>query len=302
MTSIQNFFAPRAGINVLSLFDGISCARVALQTAGIRVGSYWASEIDSNAIKVSKSNFPQIQHVGSVKDLLLSPGRVDLLIGGSPCQDCSIAKKDRKGLAGDKSSLFWEYVRIKEITKPKWFVLENVASMSKADQATISEALGVKPVMFNASLVSAQSRKRLFWTNIPFSLPKDAGISLNSILQPQVSASLEVKGNLTACGSKTKTDNLIQIGFLGKNSQGYRVYNPVGKSTNLTASSGGLGGKTGLYQISGQVRKLSPVECERLQGVPDEYTRVVADTSRYKALGNAFNANVVAHILRGIKA
>lgn len=300
MTSIQNFFAPRAGINVLSLFDGISCARVALQTTGIRVGSYWASEIDANAIKVSKSNFPQIQHVGSVKDLLVSPGRVDLLIGGSPCQDCSIAKKDRKGLAGNKSSLFWEYVRIKKLVNPKWFLLENVASMSKADQVTITEALGVEPVMFNASLVSAQSRKRLFWTNIPFALPSDAGISLVSILQSQVPPSLSVQGELTACGTKSEPRGLMQVGYLGKNSQGYRVYDPVGKSTNLTASSGGLGGKTGLYQVGGVIRKLSPVECERLQGVPDHYTRAVADTYRYKALGNAFNASVVAHILRGI--
>ena len=301
MASSRTFFAPRY-TNVLSLFDGISCARVALETAGILVGSYWASEIDENAIKVSKSNFPNIQHVGSVKDLLISPGRVDLLVGGSPCQDCSISKKDRKGLAGEKSSLFWEYVRLKELTNPKWFLLENVASMSKADQETITAALGVKPVMFNASLVSAQCRKRLFWTNIPFTLPSDAGISLTSILQPQVPASLSVSGVMTACGTKSEPSSLIQIGFLGKNSQGYRVYDPVGKSTNLTASSGGLGGKTGLYRIDGQVRKLSPVECERLQGVPDQYTRVIADTNRYKALGNAFNANVVAHILRGITA
>src|SRR3990167_3913776 len=153
-------------MKILSLFDGISCARVALERAGIEVDTYHASENDPYAIKISQKNFPEIIQMGRVQDVKFIGGAgsfCDLLIGGSPCQDLSIAKRNRKGLSGERSGLFWEYVRVLEEIKPKWFILENVASMPQEAKDTITKALGVEPILFNASLVSAQMRKRLFW-------------------------------------------------------------------------------------------------------------------------------------------
>lgn len=175
-------------MKILSLFDGISCARVALERAGIEVEQYYAYEIDKYAIQISQKNYPDIFHKGDVKSFNGPLDNLwegwDLLIGGSPCQDLSIAKKNRKGLDGDRSSLFWEYVRILNEVKPKYFILENVASMPKEAKQIITEALGVEPIMIDASLVSAQRRKRLFWTNIPnVTQPEDRGILLKDILE-----------------------------------------------------------------------------------------------------------------------
>jgi DNA (cytosine-5)-methyltransferase 3A len=392
-------------MNVLSLFDGISCARVALDRAGIKVNAYMSAEIEKNAIKVSEKNYSDIIRVGSVVGLEIE-GEIDLLIGGSPCQDLSIAKKDRKGLQGNRSGLFWEYVRLKNECKPKYFILENVASMPKADKDIITQQLGVEPVMFNASLVSAQSRKRLFWTNIPFQLPADQGILLKDILQPDVDEKFYMKKEMTSNGkttgmvghigekdsqtnrvysseSKAPTQckgpgggalpTLIKVGHIGNSdAQGNRVYDTEGKSVTLSTQGGGLGAKTGLYKIRGRdviltenplqvllegrtelgkqsrkdikketgkdstsrstdhkayfgkegtkanclttalgveglvieqdrIRKLTPIECERLQGLPDNYTEGIAMTNRYKCLGNAFNVDVVTHILSHLK-
>jgi len=238
-----------------------------------------------------------------------------LLIGGSPCQDLSIAKKDRKGLEGDRSGLFWEYVRIKNELKPKYFILENVASMPKKDKDIITREMGVEPVMFNASLVSAQCRKRLFWTNIKFELPEDRGIVLKNILQDdaEVDDRMITKNHKAFCldasyykGSsmehtiQRKARTMVKLGHIGNsNAQGNRVYSVDGKSVCLSANGGGLGAKTGLYEING-IRKLTPIECERLQGLPDNYTDGIANTNRYKCLGNAFNVDVIAHILKSI--
>lgn len=319
-------------MNVLSLFDGISCARVALDRAGIQVKSYTASEIDKNAINISNKNYPDTVRLGSVADLSVE-GEIDLLIGGSPCQDLSIAKKDRKGLEGNRSGLFWQYVRIMKECKPKWFVLENVASMPKADRDIITREMGVEPVLFNASLVSAQSRKRLFWTNIKFELPEDKGILLKHILQPDVDEKFYIKKEMKANGNTTgkvgyigegeqygqggqahrvystegKTPTLssgpalVKVGHIGNgDNQATRVYDTNGKSCTLSANGGGGGAKTGLYKSEDRIRKLTPIECERLQGLPDNYTEGIAMTNRYKCLGNAFNVDVVAHILKGM--
>jgi DNA-cytosine methyltransferase len=288
-------------MNVLSLFDGISVARVALDKANIPVNSYYACEIDKYASAVSARNYPDIIRLGDVTRLNYSTlPKIDLLVGGSPCTDLSIAKKNREGLAGNHSKLFWEYVKAKDTLKPTYFILENVASMAKSDKDIITEALGVEPVMFNASLVSAQSRKRLFWTNIPFELPEDRGILLKDILQEDV----EVDERMMTKSGKTlvKFDNLlIKVGHIGKsNGQANRVYSPEGKSCTLSANGGGLGAKTGLYEIEGSIRKLTPIECERLQSLPDNYTAGISNTQRYKCCGNAFNANVVATILRSL--
>lgn len=348
----------RKNIKVLSLFDGISCARQALKKAGIPVGVYIASEIDPYAIKISQKNypFPEIIHVGDIKnvDYKDMQASFDLLIGGSPCQDLSIAKKNRKGLDGERSGLFWEYVRILREVKPKYFILENVASMPKEAKEIITKELGVEPIMINAALVSAQNRKRLFWTNIPnVTQPEDRSIYLKDILEKSVdekynvySDNWRVERNTCDVNDKSRCLNasnykgalndgmsLIRIGQIGKGGQGDRIYSPEGKSVGLSALGGGRGAKTGLYLVGNvnpsgrgmngavhnsigksptintnkgegqkilvgeQIRKLTPVECERLQGLPDNYTQGVSNTQRYKALGNAFNVDVVSHIL-----
>lgn len=285
---------------------------------------------------------------------------IDLLIGGSPCQDLSIAKSGRQGLAGARSGLFFEYVRLLKEVKPKYFILENVASMSKEAKAQITEIMGVEPIMIDAALVSAQQRKRLFWTNIPgVTQPEDRGILLKHILE-----SGEVDRDKAYCidahyykGTSWKQyiekrkRQLVKLGVIGKDSMGTRVYDANGKSKTLSANGGGWGAKTGLYMIVPEatkkgfaiaedgdsvdlsfpnsktrrgrvgkkaknlmtspnvgvfkstvdgeyiVRKLTPTECERLQSVPDGYTEGVSNTQRYKTLGNAFNADVIAHIL-----
>lgn len=337
-------------MRVLSLFDGISCARVALERAGIPVEVYYASEIDKYAIQVSQNNYPDIVRIGNVvdfdkyKQFSIMSDFPDLLIGGSPCQDLSIAKKDRKGLDGEKSGLFWEYIRILKETKPRYFILENVASMSQESKQAISKAMfeasrysnnlfcdSLDPIMIDASLVSAQNRKRLFWTNIPnITLPKDRNIFLRDILENEVDEKY-------IYSEKNKINT----------NQGNRVYGIENKSVTLKAKGGGGGAKTGLYVVSvarrnknrskhqniglrygtfkkdyqweeekngksfcvksatqefsvktGEfIRKLTPIECERLQGLPDNYTEGLSNTQRYSCLGNAFNVDVIAHIL-----
>jgi site-specific DNA-cytosine methylase len=257
-------------MKILSLFDGISCGLVALKRNQIPA-EYYASEIDKYAIKVSQKNHPEIVHLGSVVDLKPIPN-LDLLIGGSPCQDLSIAKKGRKGLEGERSGLFWEYVRIWKESNPKWFILENVNSMSKESKSKITEIMGVEPIMIDASLVSAQSRKRLFWTNIPVQgLPKDRNILLKDILQDaEVDERMTSKGKaytLTATYNKAVVENSI-------------------KRKQRT-----------MVKIEEQFRKLTPIECERLQGLPDNYTEGISNTQRYKCLGNAFNVDVICFIL-----
>lgn len=298
-------------MKILSLFDGISCARVALERAGIPVEAYYASEIDKYATQVSHKNYPDIVNVGSVVGLnpyqiFTKEDAIDLLIGGSPCQDLSIAKRDRKGLDGERSGLFWEYVRILKEVKPKYFILENVASMPKEAKDLISETLGVQPIMINAALVSAQQRKRLFWTNIPnVTLPEDRGILLKDILIDGIETK-EKSLCITATYSRAcprdyfekSSRQLIKVGEFNKGGQGDRVYSIEGKSVTLSALGGGRGAKTGLYETTqGTYRKLHPIECERLQGLPDNYTEGISNTQRYKCCGNAFNVDVVAHIL-----
>lgn len=302
-------------MRVLSLFDGISCARVALGRAKLPLGAYFASEVDKYAIQVSKKNWSEIIQLGDVRNILdvgfgthfvEKYGEIDLLIGGSPCQDLSIAKRNRKGLSGERSGLFWEYVRILKEIKPKYFILENVASMQKEAKDEITKTLGVEPIMINAALVSAQMRKRLFWTNIPnVTQPEDRKILLKDILIDGI-AEKQKSLVITATYSRAcpqdyfgrSNRQLIKVGEFNSGGQGDRVYSIQGKSVTLSALGGGRGAKTGLYETTkGIYRKLHPVECERLQGLPDGYCSGVSNTQQYKALGNAFNVDVIAHIL-----
>ena len=303
-------------INVLSLFDGISCGRVALERAGIKVDKYYASEIDKYAIQIAQKNYPDTIQVGDITKLRGEDFKdIDMIIGGSPCQDLSIAKRDRKGLDGERSGLFWEYVRILKEVKPKWFILENVASMSKNNRDIISKTLGIEPIMIDASLVSAQTRKRYFWTNIPnVELPQDRNIRLKDILLPDTYTEYDKSYPLTASyngavlwnsidkNQRTMVWNKpIKVGHFKSGGQGQRVYSIDGKSVTLSAHGGGWGAKTGLYLIKDYARKLEPIECERLQGLPDDYTAGISKNKRRKVLGNAFNVDVIAHILNGIK-
>jgi DNA (cytosine-5)-methyltransferase 3A len=230
-----------------------------------------------------------------------------------------VSKKDRKGLEGEHSKLFWEWVRIWKESKPVYFILENVNSMPKKDRDIITAELGVEPIMINASLVSAQCRKRLFWTNIPVvGLPADRGIKLKDILEKEVDEKFYTKQRNVKITKAIKTDDekarcltataykgagndgvtMINVGHIGEtNSQANRVYDTEGKSACLKANGGGGGAKTGLYQTQQKIRKLTPLECERLQSLPDNYTLGVSNTQRYKSLGNAFNCEVIKFIL-----
>ena len=297
-------------ITVVSLFDGLSGARVALDNLGIPC-TYYASEIDKYAIKISEKNYPDIIRMGDVRGIIPTTPKlkVDLLIAGSPCQDLSIANVNRKGLTGKKSGLFWEFVRLKELIEPKYFMLENVASMKKDQKTIITETLGVEPIMINSALVTAQNRKRLYWTNIPgIEQPEDRGIMLQDVLESDIALrqkSLCVMANYSKSNFtnfKKSQGEMIKLGTINsKSSRPYRVYSPKGKAVCLLAIGGGLGAKTGLYLEKGMVRKLSPVECERLQGLPDNYTIGVSNTQRYKMIGNGFTIPVIEHILKNMK-
>ena len=308
---------------LVSLFDGYSGAyEAAKRVKSLKISKCYASEIDKHAIKISKKNHPEIIHLGDVRDLVYSsdvPESTEkdiILIGGSPCQDLSIAGK-RAGLKGEQSGLFFEYVRALEELKPKYFIFENVASMKNSDRDTISNILGVEPIMIDSALVSAQRRRRYYWTNIKgVQEPKDKKINLKDIVHENTWADRDkvsdiIKKYIVPFDKTLKIlDKETQrgkVGYFGTNSQGQRVYNIHGKSVTLSAS-GGRGAKTGLYlfgcitpdrinKIEGYIRKLTPVECERLQTLPDGYTEGVSDTQRYKMLGNGFTVDVIAHIL-----
>ena len=181
-------------MNVLSLFDGMSCGQIALDKLGLKVDKYFASEIDKYAIKVAKANYPDTIHLGDVRDVKASDlPEIDLLIGGSPCQGFSFAGK-HLNFDDPRSALFFEYVRLLKELKPKYFLLENVR-MKQESQDIISECLGVQPVAVNSNLVSAQNRYRLYWTNIHFDIPSDKGIVLKDILE-DIDANYFKGGNL----------------------------------------------------------------------------------------------------------
>lgn len=311
-------------ITVLSLFDGISCGRVALQRANIPVAKYYASEIDKYAIQVTQKNWPDTIQLGDVTKIDFSKyaGEIDLLIGGSPCQDLSIAGK-REGLSGERSGLFFKYVEALNTIRPKWFLLENNVGMPQEAYEKISELVGCYPVEINSALVSAQNRRRYYWTNIgpkEISLfgfatctipqPQDKGIILQDILE--TGNAYEKKSYcLTSSNGglvfehdypkKNKNGVAEPIRLGGGGPQSQRIYSVRGKSVCLNAGGGGAGAKTGLYKIElpdGEyiIRKLTPIECERLQTLPDNYTAGISDTQRYKCIGNGWTVDVISHI------
>jgi DNA (cytosine-5)-methyltransferase 3A len=316
-------------MKVLSLFDGISCAYQALITAGIALDTYYTSEVCPYAEKVSALHVDAIR-LGDVRNITASlVNDIDLFIAGFPCTQLSISNtQDRSGLQGKDSSLFWEAIRIHKEVNPRWFIYENVASMKDSERDVITQALGVEPIMLDASLISAQVRKRYFWTDIPVTPLQDKGIVLANVLQPPDEVDLKYfvsqqavdtyirrkdkSTAIRACSYKgyqgdgcPVVSTPIRLGDIGSTAQAHRVYSSEGKSVNLVSGGGGQGAKTGLYLVDKPdgtygIRRLTPVECERLMGLPDGYTEGISDTRRYQCLGNAFHVDVVAHILRGI--
>lgn len=445
-------------MRILSLFDGISGGQLALQRANIPVEVYYASEIDKYAMQVTQKNFPNTIQLGDVSkiDFTQFVGKIDMIIGGSPCQDLSIAKANRQGLQGQRSGLFYKFVEAIRTIKPKYFLLENVASMSKENRDIITKELGVEPIMINSALVSAQQRKRLYWCNWKIEQPKDKGIILKDILESSetwndkgyslttsyngavfphdylrkqrqmvampvpeatkkgfteiqqgdcvdlsnmnfktrrgrnmkdksncltasecqfyqyikpsdsmvcqpisdnyfrkfgskgkiLSENTDKSNTLTASAgtgggnvpavakrvggfygqntrwgiysetgkSPTLTASMglggghvpmtpVRLGQVGKGHQGERVYSVKGKSICLSGDGGGKAILTKIDLPDGEyiIRKLTPIECERLQTLPDNYTEGVSKTQRYKAIGNGWTVDVIAHMFRELQ-
>lgn len=282
-------------MNVLSLFDGMSCGQIALSELGIKVNNYYASEIDESAINVTMYNFPNTIQLGSV-DFINGDNlpNIDLLIGGSPCQSFSSAG-DGTGFEG-KSGLFWEYVRLKNELNPKYFLLENVV-MKKEWEDIISKALGVKPIKIHSNKFGAQNRIRLYWTNIPVGEFEDLGIYIEDIVwkEYEVPTKYWLKAkNTYLLYKKLDMSNAPKLAAID-------VYNKKirtdGKVPTLT-----LPHHNSLRLLQdGRFRKFTPEECEALQNVPRWYTAGVTDQERYKMLGNGWDVAVIKHIFKGLK-
>jgi DNA (cytosine-5)-methyltransferase 3A len=348
-------------MNVLSLFDGMSCGQQALERAGIKVDNYFASEIDKYAIQVTMANYPNTTQLGSVVDVDgYSLPKIDILIGGSPCQSFSFAGK-RKGMSTKdeqeiltldhylrlksegyefegQSYLFWEYMRLLNEVKPTYFLLENVM-MGEKWEKVLSKAIGVNAIEINSALVSAQNRRRLYWTNIGMEAsgffgdlesiieqPKDREILLRDVLESEVDEKYflsensfifdRIKNNhpfTPRIPNKDEKSNCIKIG--GSGVDDLVVHNTMPRSGD--PKKGGTGplsrtdgktycldtGNTNAVEIipTSRIRRLTPIECERLQTVKDNYTNHVSDSQRYKMLGNGWTVDVITHIFKYIK-
>ena len=314
-------------MNVLSLFDGISCGMIALDKLGINVNNYFASEIDENAIKISKANYPNIKHIGDVtkitKDNIKNMPKIDLILGGSPCQGFS---NNGKGLNFNdpRSKLFFDFVNIlnwvREVNnKNVKFLLENV-KMKKEWENIITQYVKVKPIEINSKLLTAQNRPRLYWSNIDnIDIPKDAGIELINILDKNVKFDFINHEGLKICKSISensrnliyRVDNEVRIKQATK--QGYIVANE-GDGINLSfpcsLSRRGrvIKGKSNCLDtscnicvyIDNSIRRFTINELEKLQGLPIGYTNHVSDRNRIKAIGNGWTIDVIEHILRNL--
>lgn len=317
-------------MNVLSLFDGMSCGRIALERAGIKVDEYIASEIEDNAAIISVKNYPDIKHVGDVNKVHVtnlgievdknnSSMRVicaipDLIIGGSPCQDVSslAALHGDLGLAGKKSGLFFQFFRIlketRDINPDVLFLLENVV-MKDIHAKEISKLLGVQPIVINSGLISAHNRKRMYWTNIPsVKQPHAIEANLSDILE-----SGYVDREKSYCLTATYNNACVQNYFL-KSERQHKFLFPVTKIGNtysiltydgvvnvkIKPGLRAIEQRDALDELKKYTSKLSPVECERLQSVPDDYTKGVSNEWRYHMLGNGWHVDTIAHIFKNI--
>ena len=285
------------GINVLSCFDGMSCGRIALERAGIEVDNYFSSEIDPYAIKIANKNYPQDEgnRLGNILKVKASDlPKIDLLIGGSPCQGFSFAGK-QLNFEDERSKLFFEYVRLLKECKPKYFLLENV-KMKKEYEQVISDLLGVEPILINSSVVSAGSIPRLYWTNIPYTDINKKEISLNDILIDGYSNRDKSHCIDANYGRGTNLRRYLyrgsrQVIFTDKEFMKKLLDNkPSIEECNTIGN-----------ENKDKWRKLLPIECERVQTVPDNYTEGVPDFWRFHMLGNGWTVDVIAHIFKGLK-
>jgi DNA (cytosine-5)-methyltransferase 3A len=278
---------------VLSLFDGISCGRIALDRAGIKVDKYYASEIEPNAIKVTQYNYPDTIQLGDVRNIKAKDlPKIDLLIGGSPCQGFSFAGK-QLNFNDFRSKLFFEYVRLLKEIKPKYFLFENV-KMKNEYVDIISDYLGIHPIEINSSLFSAQNRKRLYWTNIEnISHIEDKNIRLEDISYDKHRYTyLRSRGN--NCGGVRSLDG--KVGSITTSCFEHNVFvlkkNNINEIESLTFE---------MVRDSGYIRKITPNECELLQTLPIDYTSCISTHNRYKVIGNGWTVDVIAHIFKGLK-
>lgn len=349
------------GLTVLSLFDGMASGMIALQRAGIKVKAYYASEIDKPAMKVAKHNWPDIIHIGDVTKVFYAEGwlftengnfyvgKIDLLIGGSPCQGFSFAGK-QLNFEDPRSKLFFEYVRLREETQCEYFFLENVM-MKQEYQDIISEKLNINPIRINSAVISAGNRKRLYWTNINGHNPlKERNLVLADILEydvcskyivsdlaykranskhpnyrpkfdPEKSGTLNLKNNsaqlsMDAGTSFISVQKISDRLFLSEkeyeraikkykaktwksgNSMGNMQFpNDVNKKAKALDTSQGKGNRETNHILDGDYyRRLTEIECERLQSVPDNYTEQSSSTQRYRMLGNGWHIDTIAHL------
>lgn len=342
-------------ITVLSLFDWMSCGRLALERAGIPVENYWACEIDKYAAQVSRNNRDDVFHLWDVRDLSwwdfsedVCWEPIDLLIGGSPCQWFSSAGKGLN-FEDPRSKLFFEFVRILNEAKPRYFLLENVPMKEERIKIINQHLGGIQPMVINSSLVSAQSRERLYrigkregdrYKMIYIPLPEDKKLTLKDILQDKVEekymlseqlvngflnkssvfrdrfkiASPEEKG---ACLTTKNQGSYITQSYILCNinpswiGQNWNVYSSEGKSPTLTTNKWEVPKLLQLPRGANKarsynnllydgycLRRLTPIECERLQTLPDDYTAGVSNSQRYKMIGNGWTVDVIAHIFR----
>lgn len=305
---------------ILSCFDGISCGQVALQRLGVKIDRYFASEVDKYAIKITQENFPDTIQVGDIREVAPKQ-KIDILIGGPPCQDVSLAGKGKGLIEGERSSLFFEFVRVLKVCKAVnpdlKFLVENTR-MKKEYVDIISEILRVEPVLINSNLFSAQNRARLYWTNFDIpELPEDKGIVMNDILEEGFSdrakshcidASYYKGGDLKSYFEKHRkqlvfsNDGLCHVGEADINGHDLmkRVYHRSGKAPTVNTMNGG-NREPKVYMEGMKYRKLSPLECERLQTLPDNYTAHVSNTQRYRGIGNGWTIDVICHIMSELK-
>lgn len=316
-------------MNVLSLFDGISCGQQALKEMGVKVDNYYASELDKYAIQTTMKNHPNTVQLGDVCGVTAADlPRIDLLMGGSPCQGFSFAGK-QLNFDDPRSALFFEFVRLVKECKPKYFLLENVR-MKQEYQDIISGLLGVEPIMINSSLLSAQNRNRLYWTNIPGLVqPQDKGILLKDILLSDVEEPMlsNIYGGFKEKKPRVHTDKSVTIraasggghipslihtakalDYMSRKVKGGRTHWDFShhsdikndKSSCVTANFY-KGVPYNVLVDAKCIRKVDPVECERLQTLPDNYTEGVSNTQRYKGIGNGWTVAVIKHIFKGIQ-
>jgi len=301
-------------MNVLSLFDGMSCGQIALNRAGIKYDMYFASEIDKNAIKVTQHNYPNTVQLGDVTKIEFIVSKIDLLIGGSPCQGFSFAGK-QLNFDDPRSKLFFEFVRLIDECKPTYFLLENVV-MKKEYEDVITQYLGVEPIKINSSLVSAQNRVRLYWTNIPnVKEPEDRNISLSDILEDdsiinpgairgrRLNKATIIGRRLNSDGKRKDYDKDVPITqcleVRATNINKSNCLTTVDKDNVLTTMP--IGRHPNAFKDKLPFRYYTLKEYERLQTIPEGYTNIVSTSQAKKMIGNGWTVDVIAHIFSYLK-